>query len=165
MKTTLLYHEGIIPSDTMLESILSQIFLTIQSMPRKRLDIRQINIYRNSDVNNRATYMMVLDAYLFDAKYDVRKENMLKKIFNVYNSTVGETSKAYITKPKSKKRGRKAKSQNKVAFMDMFNIKTRADLNETKTARAIRKYADKNGMKVGDITAGIGRSLTIRARK
>jgi hypothetical protein len=167
MKTSFYYDEGIIPSDTMLESMLSQIFLAIQSMPRKKLDIRQINIYRNSDKDKHAKYMMVLDAYLFDAKLDIRKENMLKKIFNVYNKTVGKGSKAYIVKPKRQKPGRKAKAKkptNKVSFVDLFGIKSEKDLNKDKTINAMLDYSEKHCVDFNHMLGGIRRSLTIRAR-
>lgn len=157
------------------DSLYAQIYLIYCSMPNKVIDFKTIHVYNNADVIERkkgqigklAEDMALIDMVIEDRdELDTVILSKLKKVVNAYNELISNNSEKVELKHRVRKvRGKAKKSQNKVAFMDMFKIKTKDDLNKTKTVKAIRKYADKKGMKVSDITAGIGRSLTIRARK
>ena len=147
-------------------------------MPSKEIEFKSIHIYNNSDVVDRedgqtgklAEEMAMIDMVINDRKeLDTVILSKLKKIVKYYNELISNNSEKVELKHRLRKGRGKAKKtnkpQNKVAFVDMFNIKTQTDLNKTKTIKAIRKYAEKQGIKISNILGGIGRSLTIRARK
>jgi len=155
------------------DSLFAQIYLIYCSMPNKEIEFKSINVYNNSDICEReegqigklAEEMAMIDMVINDREeLDTTILSKLKKVFKSYNELICDNSEKVELKHRVRKvRGKAKKSTNKVAFVDMFNIKTKADLNKTKTIKAIRKYADKQGIKVSNILGGIGRSLTIRA--
>jgi hypothetical protein len=159
MKNVVFSGEGMFGlTDAMKENIASQIYMVINSMPSKRIKFNAINVYRNSDKSTMAAYMVVLDTTVYNAKFDVRKFNTLKRVLKGYDKQVNEKSKLYF----DRKRRKTSSKKKKIAFVDMFNIKSEKDLNKDKTIEAMFAYSDKHSIDFNHIVGGIRRSLTIR---
>ena len=133
IKADTTYQKMSLPTTTMIESIYSQLYLLIQSMPYKELDIKRIFIYKNYDKSNMAEYMMTLDIYVYDDmrkekhSRNIRKENQLIKIINLYNGKVkSDVSKVSlfetVKKTKKVKKVKKVKKTKKTKkAMKIYN--------------------------------------------
>jgi hypothetical protein len=150
-KHTLFVHPfGI--TEAMMSNIKSQIFMIVQSMPDKIVDIKQINIYRNEDKSVKAMYMFVLDMYVYDRKVynkphrDIRKYNLLKKIINIYNKSVQNTNKVVLDKKiKKTKKIEVVVINNAYEIARFLNINSIKDLTAGKKAW-ITKIAKQNNI-------------------
>jgi hypothetical protein len=97
LKHTTFSGDGMFGMSYQLKSnIASQIFLLINSMPNKEIEFKGVHIYRNSDKSTMAAYMVTLDVVVHNAKYNVRKHNMLKRIFDLYDSRLTTDSNSRI---------------------------------------------------------------------
>jgi len=76
--------------------IASQVFMLINSMPNKHIDINNATIYANTDVSALAKHMIVLDTYVYDAESDVKKTNLFHRIIRGYNQKVGYASQVRL---------------------------------------------------------------------
>jgi len=113
-------------NEDMIKNISTQIFMVDCSMPSKRIEIKNVNIYRNDDKNNMADDMITLDVYVHDSETDVRKQNTFINILNNYNLTVGKHSQVILkTLQKETKKSISVKQENIKNVYDIarhFNI-------------------------------------------
>jgi hypothetical protein len=161
------------PTPTTMESIYSQLYLIYCSMPDKELLFKSVNVYNNADEVEReegqkgklAEDMVLVDVEVKDNEYRNCTLGKLKKVVNCYNKLRPKGEPVILAHKTRKKREKKGQTQNRVAFVDMFGIKSRKDLNTDKVYNKILQYSKEHNVQFNHIIGGIERSLTVRAKK
>jgi hypothetical protein len=126
---------GVRLSDKLFGSLANQVYMIVHSMPDKKVNIKSINIYRNSDKSAMAAYMALLDIELSDAKRDIRVYNKFVRIINTYNESVGYNSMAQLKS--------KAPKEHKKTIVEILGVKNRKDSLTAGRKMVISKYISK----------------------
>jgi len=132
------------------------------SLPDKKIVLRSITVYKNSDINTMAKEMAYLDIVLYDKKFDNKTYGKFMNCIKEYQ----RHTKGTILK--KKKRGRKKKVKPVLTYAQRLNISTKRDLRKLElrgVKAAITRLAKQNNTKVSSVIGGIRREVTMRYRK
>lgn len=119
--------EMLLQTTAMQEGIASQLYLLLNCMPDKNIVIRQVNVYRNSDISDKASYMMMVDAIV----YDIKNRNKIalgnfRKVVEGFNLKAKKQDKLILEEKKTKvSKTAKVLKRNKidnVSFKNPYEI-------------------------------------------
>lgn len=153
---------GFCLTSEMREHIASQVFMLINSMPDKHIEINRATIYANTEFSSQAKHMVVLDSYVYDAESDVRKTNVLNRIVRGYNQKVGIASQVRLTPKVKKARAARKEVIATISLLDKYD--SIEDVKPQDWAHVTRR-AIKNGKNPIMAKAGVKAAFSRRANK
>ena len=150
-------------SDKLTLNLITQLNALYLSMPDKRIELRSITIYKNSDINYLAKEMAYFDIILYNQKFDRLRYGKFLNCIKNYQRT---TSTVII--PKRKRRKRKHMQKPLETYAQRLGIRTKRDLKKLQfvgVKAAITRLANKEDTLPGRIIGGIKREITERYKK